>query len=129
MSPAKMEPLSRIANCGLLEITDRRFGTLPRLAITGLLNDFQYAWLIRFEIPYKFRMLDIARSLCNGENKVVFKATGCKSIEEIRHRFSEYIEIWHYDDDRVILALHFDGKSINAKWLEMKDYLKSCRAQ
>ena len=58
-----MEPLSKIANLALKEITNGQFPNLPKLAITGLLNDFQYAWLKRFKIDYKFDMLDLARSL------------------------------------------------------------------
>ena len=87
-----MESVSEIANSALNYITYDQFPNLPRLAITGLLNDFQYAWLIRLNIQYKFDMLDIARNLCNGENKSVFKTTQLKSIEEIRNKFSEYIK-------------------------------------
>jgi catechol-2,3-dioxygenase len=36
--------------------------------------------------------LNIARNLCNGENKLVFNATKLNSIEEIRYKFSEYID-------------------------------------
>jgi len=121
-----MEPaLSKIANFALDEITGGQFPNLPRLAITGLLNDFQYSWLRRFKIPYKFEMLDIARRMCNGENRAVFRATHCNSIEDIRNRFSVYINKWHKNDDRVILGLTFDGKKINAEWIEMKEYLES----
>ncbi len=120
-----MEPLSKIANVALDEITEGLFLKLPKLAITGLLNDFQYAWLHRFNIPYKFEMLDIARALCSGENKTVFRATHCKNIEDIRNMFSEYIKEWHHNDDRVILSLSFDGKKINAEWVEMNEYLEA----
>jgi len=89
------------------------------------LNDFQYAWLIRFDIPYKFEMLDLARALCNGKNKSVFRATHRKNIDEIRNLFSEYIKEWHHNDDRVILSASFDGKKIDVEWVEMDDYLKS----
>ncbi len=123
-----MEPLSKIANLALDEITNGHFLELPKLAITGLLNDFQYAWLRRFKIPYKFEMLDIARRLCNGENKAVFKVTQCKSIEDIRDTFSVYIKKWHKNDDRVILNLRFDGKKVTAKWVEMKEHLESNQA-
>ncbi|MHA1974414.1 MAG: hypothetical protein ACTSW1_15555 [Candidatus Hodarchaeales archaeon] len=119
-----MEPISKIANIALDEITNGQFPSLPKLAITGLLNDFQYAWLRRFKIPYKFEMLDLARNMCNGENKAVFRATKCKSTKEIRKKFSLYIKKWHKDDDRVILSLSCDGKQINAEWLELKEYLK-----
>ena len=119
-----MEPLSKIANNALDEITNGQFPSLPKLALTGLLNDFQYAWLRRFKIPYKFEMLDLARNLCTGENKAVFRATNCKSTKEIRKKISLYIKKWHMDDDRVILSLSFDGKQINAEWLELKEYLK-----
>jgi len=118
-----MKPLSKIANMALDEITNGQFLGLPKLAITGLLNDFQYSWLRRFEIPYKFEMIDIARSLCNGENKEVFRVTKCKSIEDIRDTFSSYIKKLHESDDRIILSLNYDGEKINAEWVEMREYL------
>lgn len=120
-----MEPLSKIANLALDEITNGQFPNLPKLAITGLLNDFQYAWLRRFKIPDKFEMLDLARQMCNGENKAVFRATQCKSIKEIRNKFSDNIKKWHKNHDRVILSLSFDGKQINAEWLKLKEYLET----
>jgi hypothetical protein len=120
-----MEPLSQIANSALTEITKGRFPELPRLAVTGLLNDFQYAWLRRFDIDYQFDMLDLARRLCSGEDKAVFRVTGCKSIKVIRNKFSAYIQKWHADDDRLILSLSFDGKKINAEWMELEKYGKS----
>ena len=124
-----MEPaLSKIANFALDEITSEQFPNLPKLAITGLLNDFQYSWLRRFKIPYKFSMLDFARSMCNGQNKAVFKATRCKSVEDIRNKFSAYIKKRHKTDDRVILSLTFDGKKINTEWIEMKEYLEFNKA-
>ena len=73
-------------------------------------------------------MLDLARQMCNGENAAVFKATQRKSIKEIRNEFSDYIKKWHKNDDRVILSLSFDGKHINAEWLELKEYLESNNA-
>ena len=120
-----MEPLSKIAKLALDEITVGTFSELPKLAITGLLNDFQYSWLRRFDISYDFGMLDIARRLCNGENRAVFRAAHCKSIEEIRKAFSAYIDKWHKKDDRVILSVVFDGTKIDAEWIEMAEYLKS----
>jgi len=120
-----MEPLSKIAYAALDEITKGRFTKLPKLAITGLLNDFQYSWLRRFQIPYKFEMLNVARVLCNGENKAVFRAANCKSVEEIRKIFSVYIEKRHKDDGRVISSLSFDGEKINAEWFEMEEYLEA----
>lgn len=120
-----MKPLSEIANSALDEITKGQFAELPKLAITGLLDDFQYSWLRRFQIPYKFEMLDIARRMCNGENKATFRATHCKSIEDIRNAFDVYINKWHKDDDRLILSLSFDGEKINAEWIETKEYLES----
>jgi hypothetical protein len=39
--------------------------------------------------------------------------------------FSEYIKEWHHNDDRVILSLSFDGKKINAEWVEMNEYLEA----
>ena len=123
-----MEALSQIVNSALDEITNGQFVSLPRLGMTGLLNDFQYAWLKKLKIPYKFEMLDLARQMCNGENAAVFKATRRKSIKEIRNEFSGYIKKWHKNDDRVILSLSFDGKQINAEWLELKEYLESNNA-
>lgn len=124
-----MEPaLSKIANFALDKITSGQFTNLPKLAITGLLNDFQYSWLRRFKIPYKFEMLDFARNMCNGQNKAVFKATRCKSVEDIRNKFSAYIKKRHKTDDRVILSLTFDGKKINTEWIEMKEYLEFNKA-
>jgi hypothetical protein len=120
-----MEALSKIANLALDEITSGQFMELPKLAITGLLNDFQYSWLRRFKISFRFEILDIARRLCNGENKAVFKVTQCQSIENIRDTFSSYIKKWHENDNRVILSLNFDGEKINAEWIEMKEYLES----
>ena len=108
----------------LNEITGGKFRNLPSLAITGLLNDFQYSWLRRFDIDYKFEVLDLARILCGGNNKQVFKATQCKSINDIREVFSSYINVWCKNDDRVILSLSFDGEKINAEWVEMKEYLE-----
>ncbi|MFO8084123.1 MAG: hypothetical protein R6U27_07385 [Desulfobacterales bacterium] len=109
------EPLSQIANSALLWITRGQLDGLPKLAMTGLLNDFQYAWLRRFNINYKFEMLALARRLCSGEDKAAFKGTGCKSIKGIRNKFSVYIRKWHADDDRLILSLSFDGKKLNAE--------------
>ncbi len=123
-----MEPLSKIAYSALAEITRGQFIKLPQLAITALLNDFQYSWLRRFQIPYKFEMLDVARCLCYGENKAIFRVSNCKSVEEIRKAFSVYIKKWHNDDDRLIMALSFDGKKINAEWVELAKYLKASNA-
>ena len=123
-----MEPISKISNSALNDITYGQFPQIPRLAITGLLNDFQYAWLRRLNIPYKFEMLDLARTLCNGENKAIFRATQCKSTKDIRNKFSEYIKKCHKDDDRVILSLSFDGKQINSEWIELNKYLESNNA-
>ena len=123
-----MESLSKIANFALDEITNGKFLDLPKLAITGLLNDFQYSWLRRFKIQYKFEMLDLARCMCNGQNKAVYEATHCKSIEDIRNKLSAHIKKWHKNDDRVILSLTFDGKKINAEWIEMENYLESNKA-
>ena len=120
-----MESISQIANSALNNITKGRYPHLPQLAITGLLDDFQYAWLKRFNISYKYEMLDLARNLCNGENKSVFKATQLKSIRDIRNWFSEYIEKLHKNDDRVILSVSFDGTQINSEWIEVEKYLES----
>ncbi len=122
-----MEPLSAIATSALNEITHDRFAELPDKAITILLIDFQYSWLRRLQISYNFELLNIARRLFNVKEKVIFNATNCKSVEEIRKAFSAYIEKGHKDDDRVLAYLAFDGKKINADWYAMKDYLKAAR--
>jgi hypothetical protein len=119
----KMEPLSKIVGTALDEITNGQFSSLPKLGMTGLLNDFQYAWLKKLKIPYKYEMLDFARTLCNGENKKVFKMTNSKTVEDVRNKFSMYIVKWHKNDDRVILSLSSDGKQIDAKWMELEKYL------
>jgi len=118
-----MEPLSKIVGTALDEITNGQFSSLPKLGMTGLLNDFQYAWLKKLKIPYKYEMLDFARTLCNGENKKVFKMTNSKTVEDVRNKFSMYIVKWHKNDDRVILSLSSDGKQIDAKWMELEKYL------
>ena len=123
-----MKPLSKITNLALDEITNGAFMNLPQLAITGLLNDFQYSWLKKFEISYNYSMLDFARNLCNGHNKAVFKATNSKSIEEIRKKFTVYINKRHNADDRVIISLTFDGKQINSEWVDIEQYLESTNA-
>ena len=120
-----MEPLSNIANSALNDITNGQFSKLPSVAITGLLNDFQYAWLKRLKISFDFEILDIARRICSGNSKDVFKATNCKNIKDIREKFSDYIENGHPNDDRVILSLSFDGKQINSEWMELKEYSES----
>ena len=71
---------------------------------------------------------DIARNLCNGENNSVFNVTQLNSIEEIRKKFSEYIDKWHKNDDRIILSLSFDGNQINSEWIEKDKYLESNKA-
>ena len=119
------KPLSKIVNLALEEITYGGFSKLPSLAITGLLDDFQYAWIKRLNIPYKIEVLDVARVLCNGFNKEIFEMTRCKSIIEIRSRFSEYLSRFHNDDTRVIISLSFDGKKIHSEWVTLQKYLKA----
>ena len=121
----KMEPLSKITISALNEITKDQFARLSEFEITLLLNDFQYSWLRRLDIPFNFRMMDVARRMCLRENKAIFTATQCNSIEDIRNSFSAYIKKWHKDDDRVILSLSFDGTKIDAEWVEKAEYLKS----
>jgi len=120
-----MEPVSAIVKAALDKITQGTFAELPNLAIRGLLDDFHYAWLRRFDIPYSFVLLDIARGLCNGENEAIFSATHCSSVKGIRRAFSAHISKRHKDDDRVILSLSYDGKKIDAEWVEMATYLTS----
>ena len=119
-----MEPLSKITKLALDEITRHQFSSLPKLAITGLLDDFQYAWLQRLNVPYNFEMLDIARRLCNGQNSQVFKVTRCHSIEEIRNKFSAYIEKHCAHDHRVILSVVFDGAQIDVQWIDRAEYMQ-----
>jgi len=120
-----MKPLSQIVNSALDEITNGQFVSLPRLGMTGLLNDFQYAWLKKIKLPYEYKMLDFARNLYNSENKTVFKVTNSKSINDVRNKLSGYIKKWHKNDDRVILSLTFDGEKINAEWIELEEYLET----
>jgi hypothetical protein len=117
------DPISSIATAALNDITGESFPDLPSMAITGLLDDFQYAWLERLSLPYDFEMLDLARTICSGDDRIVFKMTGCASILEIREEFTQYISTHHNDDERVIIRLSFDGKKINAEWTEREDYL------
>ncbi len=98
---------------------------MPRLGITGLLNDFQYVWLRRLDIPYNYEVLDFARALCNVENTTVFKMTKSNSVNDVRKKLSKYIKKHHRNDNRVILSLHFDGNKINAKWVEVEEYVGS----
>lgn len=119
-----MEPLSKITKLALDEITRHQFSSLPKLAITGLLDDFQYAWLQRLNVPYNFEMLDIARRLCSEHNSRVFKATRCQSIEQIRNMFSAYIEKHCAQDQRVILSAEFDGTQINVQWIDRAEYMQ-----
>jgi hypothetical protein len=118
-----VEPLSKIVHSALQDITNGHVSRLPRLAFTALLDDFYYAWLKVFNIPYKYEVLDSARSLFNGQNNIIFRLTGTKSIEETRKKFIKYIRKWHSNDNRVILSLTFDGKRINVEWIEREKYM------
>jgi uncharacterized linocin/CFP29 family protein len=120
-----MEPVSAIVKAALDKVTRGTFPVLPSLAIRGLLDDFQYAWLRRLAIPYDFTLLEIARGMCNAEDEEVFAATHCASIKGVRRAFSAYISKWHKDDDRVILSITYDGKKTDAEWVEMATYLKA----
>lgn len=119
-----MEPLSKIVKLALDEITRNTFSSLPKLAVTGLLDDFQYAWLQRLNVDYNFEMLDIARRLCSEHNSLVFKATRCHNIEEIRNKFSAYIQRHCAQDQRVILSVIFDGTQINVQWMDRVEYMQ-----
>ena len=119
------KPISEIANLALFKITDGRYSELPSIAIIGLLDDFQYAWLKRLDVPYKFEILDAARALCSGPNKEIFKMTNFKSIDEVRNWFGEYLSSYLKDDDRVILRFSFDGKQIDSEWVEMERYIEA----
>jgi hypothetical protein len=70
-------------------------------------------------------MLDLARTICSGDDKIVFEITGCASILEIREKFTKYISTHHNDDDRVIIRLSFDGKKVDAEWAERKEYMEA----
>ncbi len=118
-----MESMSKIASAALDEITGGEFVNMSPLAITGLLNDFQYAWLKRLKISYRFEVLDLARALCNRENKAVFKTVGCRDTKRVRAKFSAYIKRHHKDDDRVIIGLTFEDGKIDARWIPLQEYL------
>jgi hypothetical protein len=120
-----MEPVSSIVKAALDKITQGTFPVLPNLAIRGLLHDFHYAWLRRLNVPYNFTLLEIARGMCNVEDEAVFAATGCESVKDIRRAFAAYIAKRHKDDDRVIISIAYDGKTIDAEWVEIAKYLKS----
>jgi hypothetical protein len=69
-------------------------------------------------------MLDIARRLCSEHNSLVFKATRCHGIEEIRNTFSAYIERHCAHDQRVILSAEFDGTQIQVQWMDRVEYMQ-----
>jgi len=122
-----MQAISEIVHSALNEITNGQIYLIPRVAMTPLLDDFLYAWLIRLGIPYDFKRLNAARRLFTGSNKMIFIVTDTRSVEEIRDKFSEYINKWHSSDHRVILSLSFDGKKIDAEWIERQKYVESSR--
>jgi hypothetical protein len=120
-----MNNISKIAYDALMKITNGAFVNLPQLAITGLLNDFQYVWLKRLKVTrINFEMLDVARLICNSENKNVFKETNCKSKEEIRCKIQKYLLENVKNDNRVITSLRYDKKQINAHWIPLEEYLR-----
>ena len=116
------KPISAIVAAALEEVTEGTFSRWPSLAVTALLDDFQDAWLRRLHINYNFEALEMARSLCCGHDAIVFKATGCSSVSDVRNKFSWYIAEYHPGDDRVIIALKFNGKQIDAEWVESSEY-------
>jgi hypothetical protein len=121
-----MEPLSQIAHHALLSISNGSFASLPQLGIAGLLNDFQYVWNKQRQIPgYDFERLDLARLLCSSVNEPVFKMTKCKSINDIREYFRNYLLENYENDDRIILSLRYEKPRINAEWLPLNEYLDS----
>jgi len=113
-----VESLSKITNLVLDNITNGKYRNLTKLGIRALLNDFQYVWIKRFNISYDFQMLELARNLCNGQNKEIFKATNCKSVECIRNKLSSYINENYKSDDRIIISLNIDDKKIDTKWMD-----------
>ncbi len=123
-----MKSISQIANDALMKISNGSFAFLPQLGISGLLNDFQYAWLKQLKITdYNFKMLDLARLFCNSENDTVFAMTNRRSINDIRRYFQKYLAANYKDDDRVILSLTYDKPRINAKWLPLTEYMESMK--
>ena len=123
-----MMPISQIANNAVMKITNGSFASLPLLGRTGLLNDFQIVWLKKLKVTkYDFDMLDFARLICGSEDKKVFKMTNCKSIDEIRQYFLNYLLKYHKNDKRVITSLRFEQSEnrINAEWLPLNEYLDS----
>ena len=72
-------------------------------------------------------MLDFARLICGSEDKKVFKMTNCKSIDEIRQYFLNYLLKYHKNDKRVITSLRYEQSEnrINAEWLPLNEYLDS----
>lgn len=127
-----MIPISEIAYNAVMKITDGSFTSLPLLGRTGLLNDFQIAWLKKLKVTkYDFNMLDFARLLCGSEDKEVFKMTKCKSIDDIRLYFYNYLLKYHMNDKRVITSLRYDASDnrINAEWLPLNEYLDSMKSE
>lgn len=121
--PERSKSISQIAHDALLDITDGCFTSLPTIGITGLLNDLQYVWLKRLGVTViDFEALDLARKLCNFENKAVFKMTGCGSVEEIRDTFQKYLSENHGKDDRVIVSLSYNKPKIDAEWVPVSEY-------
>lgn len=125
-----MIPISQIANNAVMEISNGSFTTLALLGRTGLLNDFQIAWLRKLKVTkFDFNMLDVARQLCGSEDKEVFKMTNCKSVDEIRLYFHNYLLNYHKNDKRVITSLRYDSTEnrIDAQWLPLNEYLNSMK--
>jgi hypothetical protein len=125
-----MKSISKIAHDALNQVTNGNYVRLPKLAISGLLDDFQYVWLKQLQVKeYDFEMLDLARMFCSSENKSIFKAANCKSIVEIRERFQQYLFENCGDDDRVIISLEYENDKIDAQWLPMKEYLQAASSK
>ena len=122
-----MKDISRIAYETLFTISNGNLGLLNSSAITALLSDFQYVWLKEANVDYKYEMLDIARSLLNGQNKEIFKVTNSKSIEEVRRKIRAHLGTIPKNDNRVILSLHFKENRIDAKWIEKEEYAKNSK--
>jgi len=120
-----MKPISEIVNDALNEITSGSLACLSDLAITGLLDDFIYVWLKRLDIKdFDFEMIDLARLFCGAENRRVFKAVKCKSIDEIRAKLQKYLLDNCRDDNRVIVSLKYEEGRIISEWVPMKEYLE-----
>jgi hypothetical protein len=121
-----MKSISQIPHDIIMKVTDGSFEDLPQLGKTGLLNDFQYVWLKQLQkLNYNFERLDLARMLCNSENRKVFKITNCKSINDIREKIKRFLLEEFKNDNRVIISLRYEKPRIEAEWVPLDEYQTS----